>query len=45
MTSNKQFQPTNTAERHLLIPFEMCYREWQESLTQMATLVEPETQG
>ncbi len=28
-----------------MIPVEMCYLGWQESLTQLATLVEPEIQG
>ncbi|HKO89409.1 MAG TPA: SRPBCC family protein [Burkholderiales bacterium] len=28
-----------------LIPVEMCYLGWQESLAQLATLVEPEIQG
>lgn len=28
-----------------VIPLEMCYLGWQESLTQLATLVEPEIQG
>ena len=27
------------------IPLEMCYLGWQESLTQLATLVEPEIPG
>ena len=27
------------------IPLEMCYLGWQESLAQLATLVEPETPG
>ena len=27
------------------IPVEMCYLGWQESLTQLATLVEPEIRG
>lgn len=27
------------------IPLEMCYLGWQESLAQLATLVEPEVQG
>jgi len=28
-----------------IIPLEMCYLGWQESLAQLATLVEPETSG
>ncbi len=28
-----------------LIPLEMCFLGWQESLTQLATLVEPDIQG
>lgn len=28
-----------------VIPLEMCYLGWQESLTQLATLVEPEIPG
>ncbi len=28
-----------------VIPLEMCYLGWQESLAQLATLVEPEIQG
>lgn len=28
-----------------MIPVEMCYLGWQESLAQLATLVEPEIQG
>jgi hypothetical protein len=28
-----------------VIPFEMCYLGWQESLAQLATLVEPEIPG
>jgi uncharacterized protein YndB with AHSA1/START domain len=28
-----------------VIPLEMCYLGWQESLMQLATLVEPEVQG
>ncbi len=28
-----------------MIPLEMCYLGWQESLTQLATLVEPEIPG
>ena len=28
-----------------MIPVEMCYLGWQESLVQLATLVEPEIQG
>ena len=28
-----------------VIPLEMCYLGWQESLTQLATLVEPDTPG
>jgi uncharacterized protein YndB with AHSA1/START domain len=28
-----------------LIPVEMCYLGWQESLTQLANLVEPNIQG
>jgi uncharacterized protein YndB with AHSA1/START domain len=28
-----------------MIPVEMCYLGWQESLTQLAQLVEPEVQG
>jgi Activator of Hsp90 ATPase homolog 1-like protein len=28
-----------------VIPLEMCYLGWQESLTQLATLVEPDIPG
>jgi hypothetical protein len=28
-----------------LIPLEMCYLGWQESLAQLATLVEPDIPG
>ena len=28
-----------------VIPVEMCYLGWQESLLQLATLVEPEVSG
>jgi hypothetical protein len=28
-----------------MIPVEMCYLGWQESLAQLATLVEPEIPG
>jgi hypothetical protein len=28
-----------------VIPTEMCYLGWQESLAQLATLVEPEIEG
>jgi Activator of Hsp90 ATPase homolog 1-like protein len=28
-----------------VIPLEMCYLGWQESLSQLATLVEPEIPG
>jgi len=28
-----------------VIPLEMCYLGWQESLAQLATLVEPEIPG
>jgi hypothetical protein len=28
-----------------VIPLEMCYLGWQESLTQLAALVEPEIPG
>jgi hypothetical protein len=28
-----------------VIPLEMCYLGWQESLTQLANLVEPEIPG
>jgi hypothetical protein len=28
-----------------VIPLEMCYLGWQESLTQLAALVEPEIAG
>jgi hypothetical protein len=28
-----------------VIPLEMCYLGWQESLAQLATLVEPDIQG
>jgi hypothetical protein len=29
----------------VVIPVEMCYLGWQESLAQLATLVEPAIQG